>query len=115
MHRAKDELHRQVAATFAAWGIPTVESLLMTCRGAPELLAIASGGVRDGIQMAKAIALGATACGVAGPFLHAASKSIAAVADLITVLVTQLRIAMFAAGAANVPTLKRTPLITIAP
>jgi len=115
MYRAKDELHRQVAAIFANWGIPTVESLLMACRGAPELLAIASGGVRDGIQMAKAIALGATACGVAGPFLHAASKSIAAVADLINVMVTQLRVSMFAVGAADIPTLQRTPLISTAP
>jgi len=115
MHRAQDELQRQVAAVFADWGIPTVESLLMTCRGAPELLAIASGGMRDGIQIAKAIALGATACGVAGPFLRAASKSISAVSDLIAVLVTQLRVAMFAAGAADIHALRQTPLLSTAP
>ena len=115
MHRATDELQRQVAAAFADWGIPTAESLLMALRGAPELLAIASGGIRDGIQVAKAIALGATACGAAGPFLHAASKSVAAVTDLITVLVTQLRAAMFAAGAADIPALRRTPLVSTAP
>ncbi len=115
MHRTTDELQRQVAAAFADWGIPTAESLLMALRGAPELLAIASGGIRDGIQIAKAIALGATACGAAGPFLHAASKSVAAVTDLITVLVTQLRAAMFAAGAADIPALRRTPLVSTAP
>lgn len=115
MHRARDEIQRQVAAAFADWGIPTVESLLMTCRGAPELLAIASGGIRDGIQMAKSIALGATACGVAGPFLRAASKSIPAVSDLITVLVTQLRVAMFAAGAIDIPALQRVRLAATAP
>jgi len=115
MHRATNGLQRQVAAAFADWGIPTAESLLMTLRGAPELLAIASGGIRDGIQIAKAIALGATACGAAGPFLHAASKSVAAVTDLITVLVTQLRAAMFTAGAADIPALQRTPLVSTAP
>ncbi len=114
MYRAKDELQRQVAAAFADWGIPTAESLLMALRGAPELLTIASGGIRDGIQIAKSIALGATACGAAGPFLHTASKSIEAVTDLVTVLVTQLRVAMFAAGAADIQNLQRTPLVPAA-
>ena len=67
------------------------------------------------IEIAKAIALGATACGVAGPFLHAASKSIAAVTDLVSVLVTQLRVAMFVAGAVDVPNLQRTSLISVGP
>lgn len=110
MHRATSERGRQVAAAFADWGIPTTESLLMAQRGAPGLPIIASGGVRDGIQIAKAIALGAAACGVAGPFLHAASQSTAAVAELIATLVAQLRVAMFAAGAADIPALKETAI-----
>ncbi|HUX76879.1 MAG TPA: type 2 isopentenyl-diphosphate Delta-isomerase [Anaerolineae bacterium] len=110
MHRATTEQQRQVAAAFADWGIPTAESLLLARRGAPALPVIASGGIRDGIQIAKAIALGATACGVAGPFLRAASQPTAAVTELIAVLVTQLRVAMFAAGAADVPALQHTPV-----
>jgi isopentenyl-diphosphate delta-isomerase len=110
MHRATSEHQRQVAAAFADWGIPTAESLLLARRGAPALPTIASGGIRDGIQIAKAVALGATACGVAGPFLHAASKSTAAVTELIAVLVTQLHVAMFAAGAADIQALQRTPI-----
>ena len=115
MHRATTEQGRQVAAAFADWGIPTAESLLMARRGAPGLPIIASGGIRDGIQITKAIALGATACGVAGPFLRAASRSTTAVAELIAVLVTKLRVAMFAAGAIDVQALQRTPLIPIGP
>jgi isopentenyl-diphosphate delta-isomerase len=111
MYRATNERQRQVAAAFADWGIPTAESLLMARRGAAGLPIIASGGIRDGIQMAKAIALGAAACGVAGPFLRAASESTAAVAELIATLVTQLRVAMFAAGAADIRALRRTPII----
>ena len=110
MHRATTEHQRQVAAAFADWGIPTADSLLLARRGAPALPVIASGGIRDGIQIAKAVALGAAACGVAGPFLHAASKPTAAVTELIAVLVTQLRVAMFAAGAADVPALQHTPV-----
>jgi isopentenyl-diphosphate delta-isomerase len=115
MHRAATERGRQVAAAFADWGIPTAESLLMARRGAPGLPIIASGGIRDGIEIAKAIALGATACGIAGPFLHAASESTAAVTELTAVVVTQLRIAMFAAGAADIQALQRTPIIPIRP
>jgi len=108
MHRARTERQRQVAAAFADWGIPTADSLLMARRGAPALPIIASGGIRDGIQIAKAIALGAAACGVAGPFLHAANRSTASVIGLTAVLVTQLRVAMFAAGAADVQALQHT-------
>jgi isopentenyl-diphosphate delta-isomerase len=110
MHRSTSERERHVAAAFADWGIPTAESLLAARRGAPGLPVIASGGIRDGIQIAKAIALGAAACGVAGPFLHAASQSTGAVAEAIAALVTQLRIAMFATGARDVAALRRTPL-----
>jgi len=110
MHRATTERESRVAAVFAEWGIPTAESLLMARRGAPDLPIIASGGIRDGIEMAKAIALGAAACGIAGPFLRAASQSTAAVAELIATLTTQLRVAMFAAGAADIPTLQNTPI-----
>jgi isopentenyl-diphosphate delta-isomerase len=113
MYRAVTDSQRQVAAAFVDWGIPTAESLLMARRGAPDLPILASGGMRDGIQMAKAIALGAAACGVAGAFLHAADESATAVADLIAVLVTQLRVAMFAVGAIDVAALRRTPITSV--
>ncbi len=106
MHRAVSDRQRAVAEAFADWGIPTAESLLMVRRAAPELPTIASGGIRSGIEIAKAVALGATACGVAGPFLHAAVESTAAVSELIEILAEQLRIAMFAAGAGKLAALE---------
>jgi len=112
MHRAMTDRQRRVAAAFAEWGIPTAESLRVARSGAPDLPIVASGGVRDGIEMAKAIALGAAACGVAGPFLRAATQSTAAVNELIDALVDQLRIAMFAAGARDIGALQHTPLIS---
>jgi isopentenyl-diphosphate delta-isomerase len=115
MYRATNEQQRQVAAAFADWGISTVESLQMARQGAPELPIIASGGIRDGIQIAKAIALGAAACGVAGPFLSAANESTTAVAELIAVLVSQLRIAMFAAGIADIQSLQYAPIVLSTP
>jgi len=115
MYRAQTDHQRQVAAAFADWGIPTAESLLMAHRGAPGLSIVASGGMRDGIQIAKALALGAAACGVAGPFLRAASASTAAVAELIAVFVAQLRIAMFATSAADIQALQHTSIVPVAP
>jgi isopentenyl-diphosphate delta-isomerase len=113
MHRATSEQGRQVAAIFAGWGIPTAESLLMAQRGAPGLPIIASGGIRDGVQMAKAIALGAAACGIARPFLHAANESTTALAEHVAALLAQLRVAMFAIGAPDVQTLQNTSLAPV--
>ena len=109
-HRARTEHERHVASAFAAWGLPTAESLLMAKEGAPGVPIIASGGIRDGIDIAKAIALGAAACGVAGPFLPAASRSAAAATQLAAVLIDQLRVAMFATGANDIAMLRTTPL-----
>jgi isopentenyl-diphosphate delta-isomerase len=113
MYRATTDCQRQVAAAFVDWGIPTAESLLMARRGAPGLPILASGGIRDGIQVAKAVALGAAACGMAGAFLHAANESTAAVADLIAVLVAQLRVTMFAVGAIDIAALGQIPITAV--
>jgi isopentenyl-diphosphate delta-isomerase len=83
----------------------------MARRGAPELPVIASGGLRDGIDVAKCIALGASAAGMAGPFLKAAAVSTEAVSEAITELTRVLRIAMFCAGAGSIPELQAAPLL----
>lgn len=113
MHRAVTEHQRAVAEAFDDWGIPTAESLLMVGRSVPELPVIASGGIRDGIQIAKAVALGAAACGLAGHFLPAAVESAAAVTELISVLIDQLRIAMYAVGASEIAALRDSPIYRV--
>jgi isopentenyl-diphosphate delta-isomerase len=110
-HRAPTEEHARVAAAFADWGLSTMESLLIARREAPQIPVIASGGIRDGIDVAKVIALGASLAGIAGPFLKAAVDSSAAVESTITEITTVLRVAMFSAGAANLSQLAETPVI----
>jgi isopentenyl-diphosphate Delta-isomerase len=110
MHRAKTDSQKRVAAAFIDWGIPTAESIDNVRRAAPNVRVIASGGLRDGIDAAKCIALGASLCGLAGPFLKAAALSLEAVTETIDELARELRIAMFAAGAGTIAQLQATPL-----
>ena len=115
MFRTTSARQRAVAEGFRSWGIPTAESLLVARRGAPELPILASGGIRSGIDIAKAVALGAIACGIARPFLRAATDSTAAVVELIDTLRDQMRIAMFCAGASDISRLQALNLQAVEP
>ena len=110
-HRAPNDFHARVAAAFADWGIPTSEAVCYAVAGAPHLPIFASGGLKDGIDIAKSIALGATLGGLAGAFLKAADVSVEAVDQLIRELNAQLRIAMLCSGAETIADLQRTPLL----
>lgn len=110
MHRAPDEFMRQLAGSFVAWGIPTADSIAMTRRAAPGVRIFASGGLRDGIDVAKCLALGATLGGIAGPFLKAAASSSKQAAATIRLLKEQLRVTMFATGSPNLESLGRARL-----
>jgi isopentenyl-diphosphate delta-isomerase len=109
MYRADSEVRRRVAATFRDWGIPTAQSIRMIRQAAPNLPIIASGGLRNGLDIAKTIALGARLAGMAGPFLKAAVVSTDAVLDTIQVTVSELRIAMFCISAPTLDELRDTP------
>jgi isopentenyl-diphosphate delta-isomerase len=112
-HRAATASQRRVAGRFRDWGIPTAESILMSKRGAPDLPIIASGGLRDGVDVAKCITLGASVAGVARPFLKAAALSEQAADEAVDEVITELRVAMFAAGAGNIQALQQTPLVRV--
>ncbi len=110
-HRAPTAFHARVARSFADWGIPTADAIRYAVQGAPNLPIIASGGLRDGIDIAKCIALGALVGGVAGPFLKAADESVESADQLTRELIAQIRIAMLCSGAANIAELQLTPLL----
>jgi isopentenyl-diphosphate delta-isomerase len=100
--RADDASRERVAEAFADWGYATPRATAAIREALPQVPLVASGGIRDGVQIAKAIALGADLAGLALPFLRAAEESEAAVAMLIDELLTALRIATFASGSRSV-------------
>ena len=110
-HRARHEAAGNVAATFASWGIPTADSIGMARRGAPQLPLIASGGIRTGLDVAMAIALGADAAGLAAPLLKAAGISAESVVGALEEVIQELRISMFGIGAAGLKELKNSPAL----
>lgn len=108
-HRMDDRLRRRVAAAFADWGVPTAEAVRGARLIAPEARIFASGGIRGGMDLAKAIALGADLVGVAGPFLRAAAEGRAEALALADEFTEVLRLTMFCVGAPNLAALRQTP------
>ncbi|HET9392394.1 MAG TPA: type 2 isopentenyl-diphosphate Delta-isomerase [Candidatus Rubrimentiphilum sp.] len=107
-HRIEEPWRASVAGAFAGWGIPTAECLRAARKAQPKGILIASGGIRSGLDVVKAIALGADLVGIAGPFLRAAAKGSQAVDDLAREYIEVLRIAMFGLGERTLNDLRRT-------
>ena len=110
--RAENNLQRRLGQTFADWGIATADCIVQIRSVDPEIPLIASGGLRNGMEVAKAIALGADLGGLAFPFLQAASESEAAIDELIELLIAELKTVLFCTGNANLAELKRSSSLT---
>ncbi|MBV9028487.1 MAG: type 2 isopentenyl-diphosphate Delta-isomerase [Candidatus Eremiobacteraeota bacterium] len=89
----------RVAASFCDWGIPTAQCLIEARTVAPKEPIFASGGITTGVEVAKALALGADLAGIAGPFLRAANAGEESADELARELLEELRVAMFCVGA----------------
>jgi len=113
MHRAPDEFTRQLAATFVGWGIPTAESILNIKNALPEMTIFASGGIKDGLDIAKCLALGATLGGMAGQFLKAAALSSEKAVELMQLTKRQIQVTMFGSGVDNLDFLGNDQLAEI--
>lgn len=105
-YRSDDKFYGE---TFWDWGIPTAVSTVEVASSV-DVPVISSGGIRTGLEAAKAIALGADAVGMALPFLKN-SISIEQITSYIGKLEESLRIAMFLVGAKNIDELKNSNLI----
>ena len=105
--RAENPLQARLGETFRDWGIPTAECVVQVRSIDPTIPLIASGGLRNGLEVGKAIALGADLAGLALPFLKAATDSTQAIEDLVEVLLAELRTTMFCTGNANLSQLQQ--------
>jgi len=97
--------------TFTDWGIPTEEALVGVRAALPQVELVASGGIRSGLDIAKSIALGADMAALGQPLLAAALVSSHEVVKFIGGIIHELKVAMLCAGAANLESLRQTPLV----
>jgi len=106
-----DVLER-VAKTFADWGIPTAASILEVREVFPDALLIATGGVRSGVDVAKAIRLGADFAGIARPLLRELYEGgISRAEKLLEQVIKELKIAVFLTGSTNLSELREAPVV----
>lgn len=109
--RAETPLQRRLGMTFADWGLPTAECITSIRTAAPNVPLIASGGLRHGLDAAKALALGADIAGMALPFLQAAAESEAALYSLVEVLTAEMTTVLFCTGNATIEQLKSAQVL----
>ena len=99
-----------LAGAFTDWGLPTAEALRQ-CRRAVDIPLIASGGLRNGVECAKALAMGASLAGFALPVLKPAAAGHQPVIAVVERMAEELKRAMLLAGAADIEGLKRVRVL----
>lgn len=105
--RAEQDVIRQhVAQTFKNWGVSTIDSLQQALRLTPNYEIWGSGGVRNGLDAAKLLYLGASTVGFAKPILQAAQKSTDAVVAFMKTIEYELKVALFCTGHATIEALQ---------
>lgn len=100
--RLSDAKEIEVSESFIDWGIPTATALIEARKVLPGKLIFASGGLKNGKDLSKAIALGANLAGMAGFVLKAAMVSSNYLIDSIEIFQRILRISMFVTGSSNI-------------
>jgi len=109
--RATDPSQRAVATCFRDWGIPTARCIVDVRAACPDICVIGSGGIRDGLDGAKALRLGADLFAQAAGVLPAALAGPEALVRHLRVVMDQLRIACFCTGSRDVAALRRASLV----
>ena len=96
--------------TFWDWGIPTAVSTI-ECIESTKLSIISTGGIRNGLEVAKALSIGAATCGIAQPLLAGAMKGKSEVLLILNKIIDELKTAMFLTGASTIEELRKKDLV----
>jgi len=109
--RADLTTQREIASPFRDWGIPTAQAVAEVRHACPNTCIIASGGVRDGLDCARSIRLGADVAGIAAGVLSSAIDGTEALISRLEIIIAQLRIACFCTGSGNLAQLRTASLV----
>ncbi|MEM3577789.1 MAG: type 2 isopentenyl-diphosphate Delta-isomerase [Candidatus Bathyarchaeia archaeon] len=112
-YRAKKRqggFQRELGQVFWDWGIPTATSIVEVSQTV-KIPVIASGGIRDGTEIAKALALGASLTSLSQPILKEAVKGVKETKDALLTLIEELKTTMFLVGSISVQNLTEKPVI----
>jgi isopentenyl-diphosphate delta-isomerase len=104
----KDNIKSHLGELFWDWGIPTALSVIEVRKALPHIPLIASGGLRNGLEVAKCIVLGADMCGMAYPFLREAANSKESLFRFAELVMEELKSTMFLVGAKSIKELKNS-------
>jgi isopentenyl-diphosphate delta-isomerase len=97
---ASEEKYRRLGQVFGEWGIPTAQSIRNVRQVNKSIPLIATGGIRSGLDVAKALKLGCNLVAMAQPMLAAAMKGEDELFEFIERILEELKVAMFASGIA---------------
>ncbi|NWF87145.1 type 2 isopentenyl-diphosphate Delta-isomerase [Candidatus Bathyarchaeota archaeon] len=108
--KQKNSFQRRLSDVFWDWGIPTAISIAEVSRSV-NIPVIASGGIRDGVEIAKALSLGANLTSLSQPVLQTAIKGVKETKNVLSLLMEELKNTMFLVGAGSVQALQKIPLV----
>jgi isopentenyl-diphosphate delta-isomerase len=111
---SNNDLKIHLGEIFWDWGIPTATSLIEV-KKTVKVPIIASGGLRNGMEIAKCIVLGASMCAMAYPFLLKAAESKEQLFNFADTVIAELKSTMFLIGAMNLSVLKSSRYILTGP
>lgn len=111
--RSQDPLRKAAAEAFNSWGLPTKDCIVSVNKHIQGIPVVASGGMKTGLDAAKAITIGADMIGFARQLLQAATESVEAVKLAMDQIELELKIAMFGIGVKNIDELQNTRRISV--